>query len=251
MSLRLSWIALGAGAYLAFAVASFPASVAYRWFAPDQLALASIEGTVWQGSAAYGGVQDLAFSDLRWQLKPMALLTGRLSLDAEARLADGFVRSEITLTRSRMTFRNLAAATRLEVFAALTPLGDVRGNLSLNLEQIDVLDGWPVSASGSLRVAELAAPPLFPMPNVSLVTLGNYSARITTSDEPGIVALVNDEGGPLQLTGQVSLARDRSYRLEARIVPRADATDVLVEGLKFMSPANAGGEHQIVLTGRL
>lgn len=251
MSSRLSWIALGAGAYLAFAVASFPASVAYRWFAPDQLALVSIEGTVWQGSAAYGGVENVAFSDLRWQLQPMALLTGRLNLNAEARLADGFVRSQMTLTRDRITFRNLTAATRLEVFAGLMPLGDIRGNLSLNLEQIDVLRGWPVSANGSLRVAELAAPPLFPMPNISLVALGNYSARITSNDDPGIVALVNDEGGPLQLEGRASLAPDRSYRLEARIVPRPDATEVLIEGLKFMSPANANGEHQIVLAGSL
>src|SRR5690606_2720287 len=49
---RYAWIALGLGAYIAFTLSSFPATAAYRWFAPETLRMAGIEGTVWSGRAA-------------------------------------------------------------------------------------------------------------------------------------------------------------------------------------------------------
>ena len=48
------WLALGIGAYLAFALSSFPAGTAYAWFAPAGLQLEGLEGTLWSGRAAAG-----------------------------------------------------------------------------------------------------------------------------------------------------------------------------------------------------
>jgi general secretion pathway protein N len=250
MSSRVSLLALGLGAYLAFAIVSFPASIAHRWFSPDSLALAGVEGTIWNGRAAYGGIEGLAFSDLSWQLHPAALLTGRLGLDVETRLADGFVRTGVSVSGGGVRFRDLAATTRLEALGSLTPLVGVSGNLSLSLDRLELVDGWPQAASGTVRIAGLSAPPLIPVTGVASVALGNYLARLTTTDD-GIAAIVNDEGGPLELEGRVDLAGDRSYVLTSRIRPRADASDELVEGLRFMAPADAEGWHSLPLNGVL
>jgi general secretion pathway protein N len=248
---RASLLALGIGAYLAFAMVSFPASIAQRWFAPDTLALAGTEGTIWRGSVDYGAYDGLAFSDLRWQLHPTALLVGRIDLDAEARLADGFLRTGLTLWGGAVRFRDLAATTNLAALGTVLPLPGVRGNLSLSLDELELVDGWPAAAAGTVRVANLSAPPLIPVTGVSSIALGDFSARLTTTASAGIAAVVTDDGGPLELTGHADLGHDRSYHLTSKIRPRADAAPELVEGLKFMAPADAEGWHEIEQRGTL
>ena len=207
---------------------------------------------MWQGSAEFGGYDGVAFTDLRWRLRPAALLTARLSLDAEARLGDGFVRSGLTVARNRVRLENLAAAVRLETFSALLAFGDIRGNLSLDLPALELADGWPVTASGQVRIAELASPQVFPpSANPPIIPIGSFTARLSAADGAGLVALVTDEGGPLELEGRASLGEDRSWSLEARIKPRANATEALTGSLEFIGgPANAEGQHQISLQGR-
>jgi hypothetical protein len=65
------WVALGIGAYFAFAVSSFPAGTAYAWFAPAGLQLDGLEGTLWSGRAAAGNVgnplRDRSLSVHAWQ----------------------------------------------------------------------------------------------------------------------------------------------------------------------------------------
>jgi general secretion pathway protein N len=251
MTSRASLIALGIGAYLAFAIATFPASVAYRWFAPQEITLAAVEGTVWRGSAAYGGINGLAFADLDWQLHPAALLTGGLSLTAEARIAGGLARTDLVLRGSRVALSNFRASVNLQSLDALLPLSGVVGTASLTLERLELVDGWPVAATGTARVAGLAGPPIFPVAGVTTLALGNFFARIESGNDGSILAVVNDEGGPLELTdGRALLNADRSYRLEAAIRPRPDAHAALVDGLRFF-PANAAGQHVIVDQGQL
>lgn len=252
MSSKLSLIALGLGVYVAFALASFPASIAYRWFAPDALALAGIEGTVWHGSAAYGGVEGLAFSGLRWQLNPVALLTGRVRLSAELRLPDGRASAKLTVSGRRIEIDDLRAATELATLRQWLRLGDTRGKASATLATLTLVDGRPVAADGEIRVESLAIPPLFPTPGVTIVELGNYSAKVSSPDSAGLVGAIRDQDGPLELTGTLSLTADQQYRLDAQIRPRADAPDILVQGIENMSTEkSADGRYHLVLSGSL
>lgn len=246
MSSKISLIALGLGAYLAFAVASFPASVAHRWFAPDELALAAIDGTIWRGSAGFGGISGLAFSDLRWELNPAALVTGRLRLTAEIRVAGGFASSELTATPGRVQLANLRASADIAGLAPLFPIGDTTGQVSVQLDALDIVDGWPVTAVGEARIVDLAVEPILPTPGVSLVSLGNFNLQLVASDSPGIVGVVSDAGGPLVVSGRIELLPDRSYVLDALVTPRADASELIVNALEFMDQAgpNASGQYR-------
>lgn len=252
MTSRTSLIALGVGAYLAFVVAEFPASVALRWFAPDALVVAGVDGTVWRGSAVYGEFNAVPFSDLEWQLHPAAFATAAVSVTAQMNIAGGPARSDIVMRGSKLTLRDTRASVSLARLDALLPLNGVVGNLSLTLDEFELVDGWPTSATGTARLSGLAGPPLFPVAGVSILQLGNFFARLQSTGDGEIVALVNDEGGPLELTeGQASLSPDRTYRLAATIRPRADAHRVLVEGLQILSPVNAAGQHVIADSGSL
>jgi general secretion pathway protein N len=252
MTSKLSLLALGLGAYLAFALVGFPASVAYRWFAPPMLELAAVDGTLWRGSAQYGAVSGLAISDLRWQLHPAALITARLSVSAEGRLADGFVLGRLVASGNRLSVSDVRAAMSLQSLRGLLPLAGTEGRVGLELDRLDLVDAWPVSAVGELTIGSLSVAPLIPMQNQEQLALGDYRVRFAAAEEPGIVGIVDDEGGPLELSGQIALTQDRIYRIEALIKPRPDAPADLVQGLSFMTdPPNADGQRRFELAGSL
>lgn len=252
MSSKLSLIALGLGVYLTAAIVSFPASLAHRWFAPDEIALAVVDGTIWRGSAAHGAVNGFAFSDLEWRLEPLALLTGKLSVTAETALPTGFASAHVVAAGNRIELSEVSAATSIETFASLFPLGDATGQVRLDFERMEFEDGWPVLAIGEARVADLSVPPLFAMPGVSTVALGNYHARFTGEQAPTIVAIVTDEGGPLEVTGSITLSPDRGYAIDTLIRTRPEASQVLRDGIEmFGATPNDQGQRKVVMSGRL
>lgn len=249
---KLAWLALGLGAYLVFTIAKFPAGTAYRWFAPPELRLAGITGTVWQGGAELGSVPGLPLSDLRWDLHAWPLLTGRLAGDFEARLAEGFVRGSVSASTSRVAFADLEASTSLPVLRALLPLNDTQGLVSVALEQLELSDGWPVNALGSLRLGQLEVAPLIPAGGPALIPLGNYELRFLDSAGQGIRAELSDSGGPLEANGLLRLGLDRSYALEGNVRARAEAPEMLTQGLAIMTgEPDAEGRRPFSLTGSL
>ncbi|MDX1562631.1 MAG: type II secretion system protein N [Gammaproteobacteria bacterium] len=253
MASKWSIAAIGLGAFLSFLLISFPASVAYRWFAPDAVRLAAIEGTVWRGSAGLGAIEGLAVSDLRWQLHPSALLRGRLSATAEGRFRDGFGTATVIASSDRVVIRNLRASARLQSLREVLPIAATEGQLSATLTELTLVDGWPIGAVGEVRITGLRVAPLFGPEGANLIELGDYSARLTSSETPGIVAALSDQGGPIELAGRASLLPDRTYRIEGLVRARPGAPSELVQGLELMSgPPNANGQRELTpLTGRL
>jgi hypothetical protein len=246
-------IALGIATFVAVAIMRFPAAVAYRWFAPPDVSLAAVAGTVWQGHAAQGAVGGIAFSDLSWRLSPLELLTGKLALIVdEVRIGTGSARAQLTASGSEADITVVDLLMDLEPFSDVLALGDVRGQVSAREMHVRIVDGWPVAAQGQIRINGLAVPPLIPMAGVQRVLLGNFRAEFTPSDTPGIVTLISDEGGPLELTGSFRLTPDRMFEFDTRIRPRADASDVLVQGLELVSGApDAEGRRSFRQTGSL
>jgi len=249
---RVSWLALGIGAYLAFTIALFPASTAYRWFAPPELRLAAISGTVWSGGAALGSIPGLPLRDVRWDLDAWPLVLGRLTGDFEARLADGFVSGRVSASASRVRFADLQASTSLPTLRELLPLNDTRGLVSISLEELELRDAWPVNALGNLRLGQLEVAPLLPTAGAGLIPLGNYEVLFLDSDGQGIRAQLQDTGGPLDASGMLTLSLDRSYSLEGLVRARPDAPSELAQGLAIMTgEPDAEGRRPFALTGSL
>jgi general secretion pathway protein N len=252
MSSRFSLLALGVGVYLAVAIGSFPAAVADRWFGPEGLTLAVLDGTIWNGRAAYGEAAGFPFSDLRWQLHPLALLTGKLSVTAESKLAGGLASGRVLASGSRIDFSDVRASATLESLSQRFALGEISGRLNLSLSRLELVDGSPVAAVGTLTIADLYGAPLIPMAGVTTIPLGNYRAELAPADQPGIVAVVKDEGGPLELSGRISLAPDRSFSLDALIKARPGAPEVLVQGVEIVTgEPNAEGRRRFLQQGTL
>jgi len=250
---RWSWIALGVGAYLAFTLTAFPAATALAWFGPSQLAAVGVEGTIWSGRAASVSIDRFGITGLRWRLRPIALLTGRLGGHVEGQLRDGFVNTDFAASRRRVELTNLRGGTAIGALAEVLPaVRGVNGQLSANLSLLVLEDGWPSSAAGELRVAALELTPYIPTRGVSEVGLGDYTITFSEAPPGELAAKIADAGGPLEVAGSVTLDARRAYTLDVLVKPRPGAPEVLVEGLKIMTPEpDAEGRRRLMLPGSL
>ena len=251
---RWSWLALGIGAYIAFTLATFPAGVALRWFAPPNVKFAGVAGTVWSGSAATCSVDAFTVQALRWRLRPTPLFLGRVSANVDAKIPDGFVRGDVTASASSVRLSDFTGATALPALAGVLPpvLRGTRGQASVALESLVVEDGWPTAITGELKLAGLETVPLISDGRGSLVALGKYTATFVPAPEGQIAAKIVDNGGPLEVSGTIGLDTHRAYTIDALVKPRADASEMLVQGLKVMTAEpDAEGRYRFNEMGTL
>jgi hypothetical protein len=239
---KRSWIALGCGAYVAFALLTFPAATAYRWFAPLGVSLSGISGTLWTGRAGLASIGGVPLRELEWDLAPLPLLIGRASGHFSARLADGFIDGSAAATLRTVTLTDFEAATSLETLGSWLPLQGARGSLSVNIDELELRDRWPTSIVGTLRVGRLEVPPLVPGGSATLVPLGDYELTGFQVAERRLAALLKDTGGPLEVTGTVALALQARETLngavpsfDGRVRERPDLPAALREPLEFLT----------------
>lgn len=252
MPSRWSWVALGAGAYIAFALSLFPAATALRWFAPPELNLVGVQGTVWSGAAAVGSVAGLAVRDVRWNLRPWPLFLGRVGARFEAQLDDGFVNAEIAASPSSVELRDVRASTSLPMLRALLPIEGMQGLANATFSAVELRNGWPTRIVGELRLAQLQAEPLIPMANIRVIPLGDYEVRFDDTGGEGVAAEFRDSGGPLEVSGTLTMDLERRYALDALVEPRPGAPQALLDGLAVMtSDPDTDGRRRLQLTGSL
>ena len=247
------WLAVGVGAYLAFTLSSFPAGVAYAWFAPPDLELAGVEGTFWSGRAAGGNVGELSLREIRWRVHPWQLLLGRIAAEVRAQLTDGFVSAEVKATRSRVELSDVRASTSLPALLRNVPLlAAMRGDASLSLTKLEIDNGWPTKVVGELKLARLETVPLISSgARVKLVPIGDYVVRFVDG-AGGLHATFNDTGGPLEVSGTLVVDGARAFTLDCLIKPRADAPQELVDGIKAQTAdPDAEGRFHLTQIGSL
>jgi general secretion pathway protein N len=252
MGSRSAWLGLGAGAYLAATVALLPAATAYRWLAPLEVTAVGLEGTIWRGRAALVSVAGIGASDVEWTMAFTPLLIGRIEIALQARQPDGFVSTNVVAGLASVRLLDLQATTTLATLGQLVPLGDVRGQISAQLAELELRDGWPEHAIGQIRIAGLETPLLMPGGPSGLIPLGNYLVTLEDRSDGLLGGHFTDQGGPLEITGAFALTADRNYELSGLILPRPDTPQEIVQALQFLTgPPDADGRRPFELTGSL
>jgi hypothetical protein len=245
------WVALGIGAYFAFAVSSFPAGTAYAWFAPAGSTARRARGHAWSGRAAAGNVGNLSLRDVRWSLHAWQLLLGRVAADLRAQLDEGYVAAHVKASRSHVSLSEVRRAPLLSTLRAVLPISGLRGeaNLTLSALELDVAKAWPTKVVGDLKLLQLETTPLsLTGPRGKLFPIGNYGAP---SEGPGRSTRRSTTPGAARGLGH---AGGHAARLLPRrlIKPRADAPQELVDGLNVIaSEPDAEGRRRLMLNGSL
>ena len=242
---RKTFFIAGIVAFALALILFMPARVAYQWFAPDTVQLAGIGGTVWSGQAREFSASGVYLRDLKWRLKPLGMLTGKIALDLEANPSSGFIEAGVALgLGGKVLIDDLTGSLPLQLFASPLRMPGLAGNASLQFARIEIRDGLPVVADGNLAVAGLVAPIVDPGP------LGAYRADFFTAED-GVVASVEDTNAVFDLAGSLTVSSDRSYQFLGQVAPTDRTPEKLRRQLRFLGSPNERGQHEIRLEGSL
>ena len=235
--------------FLAFVIgviAIFPARVAYRWFAPPTVTLAGIEGTIWSGRADHASVSGVYVRNLEWSARPFSLLLVRPTYHARGELVSGFVEGVFSVgIGNRIRMEDVSASMSLAALAEAMNMPQLAGTANLRLDTLEIRDGLPVAATGTVEVSELFAPTVY-----RRAPIGGYRAEFFTQPE-GIVPSVEDTDGIIDVAGSLTVGDDRNYVFLAAIAPKDGADEGLKEQMRFLGTPDERGQYELRLEGKL
>lgn len=242
---RRTLIVVGIATFFLIVVATFPARVASSWLAPEQLRLGGVTGSIWRGRAAEVSFGSEYFSDLRWSLKPLQLLTARIALDAELTTLAGRISMSLTAgLGGTVTMTDVRGILSIAGMHPAFEANRIGGNLELKINELILDNGYPYSASGLVVVSNLVAGTL------GATSLGSFVADVDSTDD-GIVAAVSDSDAVFDLVGTLTLGRNRSYLFVGDIAPTSKTPGNLSQKLRVLGSPDANGFRQFRFEGTL
>jgi general secretion pathway protein N len=226
-------------------IVMFPARVAIGWFAPAEVTIGGIQGSVWHGSANEAAVNGLYMRDIKWSLNALRLFTGELSYSVDATPVSGFLESDVSIGYSgALTLSDLTAALPLDLLADATNVPGLQGNVSLSFERVEIVDGLAIAADGTAQFADLM------IPIFGRDSLGGYKAEFFTQNN-GITASIEDTDGVLDMAGSLQLNADRSFEFIALVIAKPEAPQRIRQLLQTLPAANDRGQRELRYEGIL
>lgn len=239
-------IAAAAAAFVLGLVVLFPARLALAWFAPAAFSATGVEGTVWSGRAAQASAAGIYLAPLGWEFRPGALLAGALGYHVDAELPGGSVRGNVAVTLTgTLRVSGLQASVPLESVSRIMPVAQAEGRLRASIEHGRFVDGWPTDLVGTVSVEDLVYRP------AGSNSIGNYRVEFLPTEDEGLRGVLADGGGPLEVAGELALTGDRNYVLRGQVKARPGAPAALSSSLRFLGSADAAGQREFSLAGRL
>jgi general secretion pathway protein N len=227
-------------------IITFPARVAYEWFAPAELKLSGISGSIWRGAATEGSAGGIYLTNLSWGFRPFGLVTGKIEFATSSKLASGFLDSNIGVgLGASITLSDVAGSLTLDTLAGMIPLIGVEGDMSLQFEELVIRNGVPVEATGIVNIANLVSRSLSP------ATLGDFRAEFQTAED-GVLGSVQALSGVLELAGStIRLSESGDYEFAGKVLAKPDAPTAINQGLQFLGTPDASGFRDFLFPGRL
>jgi general secretion pathway protein N len=245
MSVRSRLIAAGAATFILGMMLTFPARIAYSWFAPPDLRLSGISGTIWRGQAIEGTAAGIYLRDLKWKFLPWSLLRGRLAFAVDSDTALGSAQGDVGIgAGGAININNLDSSFSLDAFRDLFQLQGFEGLLQVHFESLVLADGVPTEARGSIRLSNLMARQISPL------VIGDYQADFTSGDD-GIVGSVEDLSGVLDVAGTITVRSDRSYSFVGKVAALPEAPPGLTNQLRFLGSPDERGNREFRIEGHL
>jgi general secretion pathway protein N len=239
------YIVVGLIVFLGVLIVGFPARVAYKWFAPPEIHLTGISGSVWAGSAVEGLASGAYVQDISWKLKPGSLFSGKLAFATSSRPASGSLTTDVAVSLDgSLTLSNLSGRLPLDLVHPAFQQQGISGDVALNFESVVIRDGVPRAANGDIIIANLFAP------NMSSARLGDYKADFQTADG-SVSATIDDLSGVLDIAGTITLSPDRAYRLIGEVAARPDAPPSIERQLQYLGSADQRGFRPFRFEGSL
>ncbi len=251
MNRRKLLVAVGVGCFVVFMLALAPARLLTSLVPSGIATISDTSGTLWTGGAQSVSVAGFQLREVEWELHPLPLLIGRLSLALDAKWGDGYVQgnASVGLTGS-VRLRAVRIAGPLDPVMQRMNLRGSGGELAVDFAALEVANQWPTRVIGTVRVGRVPLSAL----GVAGAATGNYRLEFDieeVGDDGAIPGVLSDGGGPLEIFGELRLMPPRDYTVQARVTARPDAPADLVTGLMLVGPKQPDGSHQFQMSGSL
>lgn len=242
---RARLLTIGLITFIVGVILFFPARVAYRWFAPPEIKVSGISGSVWKGSANEASVSGVYLRELQWRFRPLDLATAKLGYAIETKLASGFVQGDVAFgITGNVVASDISASLPVSTLQPVLGVSDVQGSLSAQLSKLVIADNLPVAIDGVVEISGLI------VPLIQRDSIGGFKAEFFTEDD-GVLASVEDTDAVVDLAGSFEISADRSYRFLGQLSAKPDAPAPVRQQLQFLGSANDRGQHELRLEGTL
>jgi hypothetical protein len=227
----------------AFLAATFPINQALHFVPETQHpSYRSLQGTLWSGSAEQLVIKNLALGKIHWtaQFPHRPALTYRWQIDSGHSIGKGsvdlFWTQKLSLHQVRAQFD---VEKWLDMLLPVKLPLPVSGKAHLTLKQLDWENQTITDLQGQLDIHQL---------ELSKQALGDFHIAFTTADNGDILATLSDQGGPLQVSGTITLSTDKRYRLSLLIGAR-NPQDPLNNLISFLGKSAPEGQRRITHSG--
>ena len=249
----ISLIILFVVSYAFFMLQQLPAKTVMQWLPKNMLQrsnirLIGVTGTLWNGEVAKLRLNGFGLSNLSWQLHTWPLLFGDVSMGIKFRQSDAFGKAEVQTSYSgeQVTMSSVQGgfpATQLMPLFYGFPIA-LAGQLTTDIKQATISKGQQLSLQGELlwREAALSAP--------QHILFGDLQVKMQAKDK-GTVLSVHDQGGPLQLQGQITVQGNGAYTTNILVSARSSASKALAQSISILGVRDAQGNVQIKQKGKL
>lgn len=251
MSVPRTYVLAGLAAYLVMLVATFPALQAYRFLpgsARRTVTLYGLEGTVWGGRAAGVRIGALDLGALRWDVGLPRLALGQVRVSWSATTEDSGAAGRGAVQFGLwggLRLPSLILNVPASALARQLPLPvTLEGAVDMRLHDIVLRAGRLRHASGTIAWRNAAVRWSGP------IQLGTLIVDLQHGTGP-IRGDLHDQGGPIKVSGTVTLAGDGALQLNASVLPRPGAPKPLLQALRAGGAPDAAGRYHIRWSGRL
>ncbi len=242
-------ILAGALSFVVGILVQAPAALLYAWLAPKLEApvqLLGITGTLTRGAVTQIRQNNqLVAADVDWTLRPLSLLLAQLRYQLQSDKAPLMFTGEVSQGISGTSLRQVNANSELRALAAAADQAfvPVNGTASLDLAELKLRDGWPVTAEGLVRLGGVAWT-LGKEP----VSLGDFQAQLRTEDDQ-IIAQISTTGGNVEVNGEARLRNDRSYDYALKLKSKADAPPMIANLMRQLGNPDGQGYYTLEKRG--
>lgn len=222
-----------------------PASLITDRIEQPGLKIEGVAGTIWGGEINALVVDGEPVAPIRWKLHPSALLGGKLAADVQVSPPDSEIRAKANISlNGTLELSDVEINGQLRAIASGTSLGPVAGKIVGSFAQIVVENNWPKSVDGTLDITGLR------YPASANYSLGNFQLNCPSQTTP-ITCNIQDQGGPIQLNGQVQFTDSRQYQLTGQIKARPEANAEIRNSLGFIGQPLPDGSYNLEWSGGL
>ena len=206
-------------------------------------------GSIWRGACRSLQLPGAVLYEVSWRLHPWSLLRARLELDL--RSADERAPGTVTVALGpggRLELRDLRAELPIDAgFLPLFPRG-WSGQLQLALDEVEYRSGQLAQLRGTATARSLAQRhPAMPLGSYEL----NFPATPAAAgaNRRLLTGALRDLGGPLAVSGALTIRGGREYELAGLVAARPEAVAELAQAVEFLGPSDAQGRRSFSLSG--